>query len=72
MFSRSRSVTRDKVNITIWKGTTMENTHRVYSVLVVRLLTRVMNQANMDVQIRITTTEPTVMTRVHSTAFKKP
>ncbi len=28
VFSRSRSVTRERVNITIWKGTTMEKTQR--------------------------------------------
>ncbi len=37
-----------------------------------RLLTRVMYQANMEVQRRITSTDPTVMTTVQITACKKP
>ena len=69
--SLSRSVTRDRVNMTIWKGTTMENTQSRYKNLVARLFTRVINQANMEVQIRMTSTEPTVMTTVHTTDMRK-
>ena len=71
MPSLSRSVTRDRVNMTIWKGTTMENTQSRYKNLVARLFTRVINQANMEVQIRMTSTEPTVMTTVHTTDMRK-
>ena len=40
--------------------------------LVNRLRTRVMNQAHMEVQIRITSTEPTVMNTVQPTASRNP
>ncbi len=68
---RSRSVTRERVNITIWKGTTMEKTHRRYKSLVAVLFTRVIYQANMEVQSRMTTTDPTVITTVQRTDSRK-
>ena len=64
------SATRDKVNITIWNGTTMENTHRRYRTFVNFVFTLVMYQAHMEVQIRITSTEPRVINTVQPTALK--
>ena len=49
----------------------MEKTHRRYKSLVTWLFTRVIYQANMDVQIKMTTTEPTVITTVQRTDSRK-
>ena len=60
----------ERVNITIWNGTTMENRHSMYMVFVSVLVTRLMYQAHMEVQSRITATENTVINNVHPNAWK--
>jgi len=62
----------ERVNITIWNGTTMENRHSMYMVFVSVLVTRLMYQAHMEVQSRITATENTVINNVHPNAWKNP
>ena len=64
VFNPVLSATKDSVNITIWKGTTMENTHSRYNAWVNFDFTLVIYQAHIDVQIRITSTEPTVINTV--------
>ena len=51
----------ERVNMTIWKGTTMEKAHRPYSSLVKRVWTRVMYQANMLQKMSIAKTLVTVI-----------
>ena len=60
------------MNISIWKGTTMEKTKRKYSALEYQVRTRVMNQAHMEQQIRISAAESTVITRLFQKAAGKP
>jgi len=62
----------DRVNITIWKGTTMDSTNRKYSALLTTPFTRVMYQAHMEQHTRIRATEVRVMTRVYPKAWGKP
>ena len=69
VLSLVRSATRDRVNITIWKGTTMENTQSRYRIFVNFVFTLVIYQAHMDVHTRITSTEPTVISTVQPTAL---
>ena len=52
----------DRVNMTIWKGTTMENTHRKYSALQNREFTRAIYQAAMEVHSRIRAVDRMVIT----------
>ena len=63
-----RSATSDKVNITIWNGTTMENTQSKYNSFVNLLFTLVIYHAHIEVHTRITSTEPTVINTVQPTA----
>ena len=58
------SAREDRVNMTIWKGTTMEKAHSRYSPLVTQLLTLVIYQANMEQKSRMAATELTVMNSV--------
>ena len=60
------------MNITIWKGTTMEKAHSRYRALVILFTTRVIYQANMEQKMRMASTEVTVMRTVHSRLMKKP
>ena len=64
MFSESVSAVRASVNITIWKGTTMENTHRKYTILLSRLPTREIYHAAMEVHSRIRTVETMVIKKL--------
>ena len=50
--------------MTIWNGTTIENTHMRYTSLQKRLFTRVMYHAAMDVQMSMSAVENTVITRL--------
>lgn len=52
----------DRVNMTIWKGTTMENTHRKYSALQNREFTRAIYQAAMEVHSRMRAVDRRVIT----------
>ena len=71
VLSFSLSAVLERVNITIWKGTTMENTHRKYSALQKTEFTRAMYQAAMEVPIRIRAVERMVMTTLYFTLFQK-
>ena len=71
VFSLSWSAVLDRVNITIWKGTTMENTHRKYSALQKGESTRAMYQAAMEVPMRMRAVDSTVMTTLYFTLFQK-
>ena len=62
VFRWSWSAVRDRVNMTIWKGTTMENTHRKYSALQNTEFTRAIYHAAMEVHTRIRAVDSTVMT----------
>ena len=62
VFSFSLSAVLDRVYITIWKGITMEKTHRKYSALQNREFTRAMYQAAMEVKSRIRKADIRVMT----------
>ncbi len=64
-----RSATSDKVNITIWNGTTMVNTQNKYNSFVNLLFTRAIYHAHIEVHTRITRTEPTVINTVQPTAL---
>ena len=55
---------RERVNITIWNGTTIENTHRKYTILLKTLPTREIYHAAMDVHRRISAEETIVMNRL--------
>ena len=60
------------MNISIWKGTTMENTNRKYTILVKKFSTRVMNHAHMEQHSRMATTEVMVITMLVPKADRKP
>ncbi len=55
------SAVLDSVNITIWKGTTIEKMQSVYRILQNLESTRAMYQAAMEQQMRISTVESTVI-----------
>ena len=64
VFRLSWSAVLDRVNMTIWKGTTMENTISRFMNLLSLLFTRVRYQPVMEQHSRISTTLVTVMTRL--------
>ena len=64
LFSFSRSAVLDKVNMTIWKGTTMENTISKFMNLLSLLFTRVRYQPVMEQHSRISTTLVMVIRRL--------
>ena len=61
VFSDSVSAVLASVNMTIWNGTTIENTHTRYTMRQNRLFTREMYHAAMDVHTRISAVDSTVM-----------
>ena len=62
----------DRVNITIWNGTIIENRHRKYSAVVKRFFTRLIYHAHMEVHRMITPTDSTVIKREVKNASIKP
>ncbi len=68
----SLSAKPESVNMSIWKGTTMENTKRKYTALQKRLFTRTTYQAHMEQHTRISATEVTVMMSEFMNAAAKP
>ena len=72
LFSFNISASLDMVNMTIWNGTTIENTNRQYNVLLSLVLTLVIYHAVMEVKSTITRTEPTVMNADQPNAAKNP
>ena len=62
LFSRSVSAVLERVNMTIWNGTTIENAHSRYISLETLEVTRVMYQPHIEQHSRMSTTEVTVMT----------
>ena len=62
VFRRRVSAVLDRVNITIWKGTTMENTQAKYTMRQNRESTRAMYQAAMEVNSRIRPVDSRVIT----------
>ena len=64
VFRLSWSAVLDRVNMTIWKGTTMENTISRFINLLSLLFTRVRYQPVMEQHSRISATLVTVMTRL--------
>ena len=61
-----------RVNISIWKGTTMENTNRKYTSFVKMFSTRVIYQAHMEQNSKIAATEVTVIRMLVKKAAAKP
>ena len=64
VFSLRVSAVLDRVNMTIWKGTTMEKTISRFIPLDSRLCTRVRYQPHMEQHSKIRNTLVTVMTRL--------
>ena len=61
VLSFSVSAVLERVNITIWNGTTIEKTHSKYIALEIAEVTRVMYQPHIEQHSRISSTEETVM-----------
>ena len=61
----------DKVNITIWNGTIMENRQSIYIALVTFVCTRTIYHAHIEQHKIITSTEPTVINREVPNADQK-
>ena len=61
VLSFSVSAVLERVNITIWNGTTIENTQSRYIALEIMELTRVMYQPHIEQHSRISTTEVIVI-----------
>ena len=64
VFSLRVSAGLDRVNMTIWNGTTMEKTMSRFMNLLSLLLTRVRYQPVMEQHSRMSTTLDTVMSRL--------
>ena len=64
VFSLRVSAVLERVNMTIWKGTTIENTMSRFINLLSLLFTRVRYQPVMEQHSRMRTTLETVMTRL--------
>ena len=61
VLSLSVSAVLERVNITIWNGTTIENTQSRYIALEIMELTRGMYQPHIEQHSRISTTEVIVI-----------
>ena len=64
VFRPSISAILERVNMTIWNGTIMLNRNSRYRDFAVRLFTRTIHHAHMEVHSRMSSTAPTVTTTV--------
>ena len=64
VFNFNLSAVWDRVNITIWNGTTMENANSKYIILLNALFTRVIYHAHMEQKSKIAATEVMVINRL--------
>ena len=71
VFSFRVSAVLERVNITIWKGTTMENTISRFMNLLSLLFTRVRYQPVIEQHSKIKNTLLTVITRLYSKLERK-